>query len=103
MGYTEGCKLAAESLLIRERHISILSTRNVIWTLGGRNAYICMLIIRSSLCPKCTIFFLHNTQTCKINNREKCVTFQRGGEVGGGVGGLQKNVHMTFLMDKIDM
>ena len=29
--------------------------------------------------------------------RKKCVTFLRGG------GGLQKNVHMTFLVDKIDM
>ena len=30
---------------------------------------------------------------------KKCVTFLRG----GGGGGLQKNVHMTFLVDKIDL
>ena len=29
---------------------------------------------------------------------KKCVTFLRGGG-----GGLQKNVHMTFLVDKIDL
>ena len=45
-----------------------------------------------------------NLKDCKINNApgasaksKKCVTFLRG------VGGLQKNVHMTFLMDKIDL
>ena len=31
---------------------------------------------------------------------KKCVTFQRGRR---GVGGLQKNVHITFLVDKIDL
>ena len=39
-----------------------------------------------------------NLKACKINYQKKYVTFLRG--VGGG---LQKNVHMTFLVDKIDM
>ena len=44
------------------------------------------------------LFILHNTQTCKINNRKV-----RDVSKGGGGGGLQKNVHMTFLVGKIDM
>ena len=38
-----------------------------------------------------------NFKACTINNRKKFVTFLRGG------GGLQKNAHVTFLVDKIDM
>ena len=44
--------------------------------------YICMLIISSWLCPKCTFILLYTTlnlEACKINNRKKCVTFLRGG------------------------
>ena len=68
--------------------------------------YIFMLTIRFWPCPKCTFIRLYTTlnlKACKINNasgaspsRKKCVTFLRGG-------GLQKDVHMKFLVDKIDM
>ena len=52
--------------------------------------------------PQVYFILLHTTlnlKACKINNKKKYVTFLRG----GGGGGLQKNVHMTFLVDKIDM
>ena len=54
---------------------------------------------------KCTFVLLYtalNLKACTINNAsgasavsKKCVPFLRGG--------LQKNVRMTFLVDKIDM
>ena len=51
------------------------------------------------LCPKCTFILLYTTlnlKAYKINYRKKCVTFLRGGWGS-------RNVHMTFLVDKIDM
>ena len=72
---------------------------------------ICMLIIRSWLCPKCTFTLLYTTlnlKDCKVNNAtgasatsKKLRDVSKGG--GGGVEGLQKNIHMTFLVDKIDL
>ena len=61
-----------------------------------------MLMISSWLCPKCTFILFYTTlnlKACKINYQKKCVTFLWG----WGVGGLQKNVRTTFLVDKIDM
>ena len=54
-----------------------------------------MLIVSSWLCPKCTFILLHTTlnlKVCKINV-----------EKGGGAGGLQKNIHMTFLVDNREL
>ena len=74
--------------------------------------YICMLIFRSWPCPKCTFIFLYtalNLKACTINNASGATAVSKEvrdvskGGGGGGVGGLQKNVHMTFLVDKIDM
>ena len=44
--------------------------------------YICMLIISSWLCFKCTCILFYTTlilKACKINNRKKYVAFLRGG------------------------
>ena len=64
-----------------------------------------MLITRSWPCPKCTFIHLYT-----INNApgasalsKKVRDVSKGGGGGGGVESLQKNVHMTFLVGKIDM
>ena len=51
-----------------------------------------------------------NLKACKINNAtgasaksENVLDVSNGGGGGGGGGGLQKNVHMTFLVDKINI
>ena len=70
---------------------------------------ICMLIVRSWSCPNCTFMRLYTTlnpKACKINNVSGASAESkkvRDVSKGGGVGGSQKNVHMTFLVDKIDM
>ena len=66
-----------------------------------------MLIISSWLCPKCTFILLYatlNLKAYKINNASGVSAESkkvRDVSKGGGRG-LQKNVHMTFLVvDKI--
>ena len=70
-----------------------------------------MLIIRCWPCPKYIFILLYTTlnpKACKITNAsvasaesKKVRDVSKGG--GGGGGGPQKNGHMTFLVDKIDM
>ena len=90
---------------------SIQSIQNpTFWLLYFR--YIFMLIIRSWPCPMWTVILLYTTlnlKACKINDAlgtsiesKKVRDVSKGGGGGGG-GGLQGNVHMTFLVDKIDM
>ena len=62
-------------------------------------------------CPKCTFVLLYtalNLKACLNNASEALAESKKVRDVskgggGGGMGGLQKNVHMTFLVDKIDM
>ena len=74
----------------------------------------CIYILSISVCSLSDPGFapselLHfcTQHSCKIDNAtgasaksKKVRDFSNG---GGWVGGLQKNVHMTFLVDKIDM
>ena len=67
-----------------------------------------MLIIRSWLCPKCTFTLSYTTlnlKDCKINNATGAsVKSKKVCDISKGGGGcLQKNVHMTFLVDKINL
>ena len=68
-----------------------------------------MLIIRSWPCPKCTSILLYtalNLKACMINNAPGASAVSkkvRDVSNGGGEGGFQNNVHMMFLVDKINM
>ena len=70
-----------------------------------------MLIISSwlSFAPSALLYFylpqvhfytfIHNTQSLGLQDKLS----KKVRDVSKGGGGLQKNVHMTFLPDKIDM
>ena len=135
---------------VREASYIDLSTRNVIWMLGGGGVGACDVSRWktwkiSIVCKFVLIFWNHRYKVHKIQHFHKCICILsiflcslsgpapsvllyvytqhsilkfaklimphgphrveklRNVSKGGGVGGLQKNVHMTFLMDKIDM
>jgi hypothetical protein len=44
-----------------------------------------------------------NFEVVKEEYRYKCDVSKGAGVLGGEVSTLQRNVHVTFLMDKIDM
>ena len=65
-----------------------------------------MPIIRSWHSPKCTFILLYTTlnlKACKINNASGVSTESKKVRDVSKGRGLQKDVHMTFLVDKIDM
>ena len=67
-----------------------------------------MLTIKSWPCPKCTFIVLDtalNLKACTINNAAgaSAVSKKVCDVSKGRWGDLHNNVHMTFLVDKIDM